>query len=122
MKPFYHSRASVKRYGGKVEDYQPIHDFIDSSKASLADVRHRAMLHSSWGIFIVEKVFGTTITNSDGRYVCVRDLAEEHVMEDLGTIPTMTDWLKNMKIEPWMFSAQVSKTKTRFIPFTKKVD
>jgi hypothetical protein len=102
MKPHLHSKNSVNKYGGKLEDYQPIHDFIDSSKSALADTRHRAALHSAFGIFIVEKVFGTTITNSDGKVVSVRDIAEDHVIEDLGFIPTMEHWFKNMKSQPWM--------------------
>lgn len=109
MKPLYHANASVKRYGGKVEDYLPIHNFFDSSKQCLADVRHRAILHSSFGIFLLERVFGEYITNSDGRNVCVRDLGEEHVVEDLGTIPTMERWLRSLPIEDWMTSASHRK-------------
>ena len=111
MKPLYHANASVKRHGGKVEDYLPIHNFFDSSKQCLADVRHRAILHSSFGIFLLERVFGEYITNSDGKRVCVRDLGEEHVVEDLGTIPSMEKWLRNLPIEDWMFSATKQKVK-----------
>jgi len=102
MKPLVHANISVKKHGGVVEDYIPIHDFIDHSKSSVADIRHRSMLHSAWGIYLVERVFGTYITNSEQKQVSVRDIAEEHVEQDLGFIPTMDDWLKNMKIEPWM--------------------
>lgn len=102
MKPHLHANISAKKYGGKPEDYQEIHDFIDSSKSSIADVRHRAILHSAFGIFLVEKVFGTLITNSDGKQVSVRDIAEDHVQDDLGFIPTVDHWVKNMRIEPWM--------------------
>lgn len=106
MKPLIHAESSVRRYKGSVEDYLPIHDFMDSSKACLPDSRHRAILHSSFGIFIVEKVFGTYITNSDGKQISVRDIAEDHVIEDLGTIPTVGDWLKTMPIEDWMVRPQ----------------
>lgn len=102
MKPHLHARISVKRHGGHVDDYMPIHEFIDSSKATLADVRHRALLHSSFGCFIVEKVFGTLITNADGKEVSTRDIAEEHIQDDLGFIPSVDKWLRNMRIEPWM--------------------
>lgn len=102
MKPLQHARNSAKKYGGKPEDYQKIHDFFDSSKAALPDVRHRAILHSSFGIFLLEQVFGTYITNSEGRQICVRDLGEDHVIEDLGFIPTIEKWLKNTPIEGWM--------------------
>jgi hypothetical protein len=29
---YYHSVSSVKKWGGKPEDYQPIHDWMDESK------------------------------------------------------------------------------------------
>jgi hypothetical protein len=113
MKPHIHAKNSVRNHGGKPEDYQAIHDFIDSSKAAVPDMRHRAVLHSAFGIFIVEKAFGVTLTNSDGRVVSVRDIAEEHVIEDLGRIPTLQDYLEHMDLAPWMGGARVTK---RFIP------
>jgi hypothetical protein len=100
--PYHHALSSVKRWGGKPEDYLPIHDFFDESKAYLADFRHRALRHHAEGIFLCEKVFGTTLTNSDGRVVPVRWVGEQHVKEDLGFIPTAQDWLKNLMPQPWM--------------------
>lgn len=108
MKPYIHAKNSVKRYGGKIEDYMPIHDFFDSTKSAWADVRHRAVLHSTFGIYIVEKVFGTTITNSDGKVVSVRDIGEDHVVEDCGCIPTIDKWLSNLPVEDWMLSKNQS--------------
>lgn len=102
MKPLVHARLSAKRWGGKPEDYLCVHDFMDSTKSAIADVRHRAILHSSFGCFIVEKVFGVVITNSDGKEVSVRDIAEDHVIEDLGRIPTIENWLSELPIQPWM--------------------
>lgn len=53
---------------------------------------------------MAEKIFGATITNSDGRVVPVRYIGEQHVKEDLGLIPTVADWLTCIKPEkPWMF-------------------
>jgi hypothetical protein len=102
MKPLIHAKASAAKYGGTFEDYLPLHDFMDSSKAAVPDVRHRAVFHSAFGIFVVEQVFGTFITNSAGKQVSVRDIAEDHVIEDLGTIPTLEQWFVNMPIEGWM--------------------
>jgi hypothetical protein len=102
MKPHLHSKNSVKNFGGVVEDYQEIHDFIDSSKACVPDMRHRAILHSAFGIYIVEKVFGILIVNADGVKVSTRDVAENHVLEDLGKIPTMQDYLNHMELAEWM--------------------
>lgn len=101
-KPFIHAKSSVRRYGGVPEDYIDIHQFMDSSKAALPDVRHRAVLHSAFGCFIVEQMFGKSKVNSDGKEFSPRDVAEDHIIEDLGFIPTLEHWLGNMKIQEWM--------------------
>lgn len=102
MKPYHHALVSVRKWKGKAEDYLPIHDFIDSSKAHFPDMRHRALLHSSFGIFVCEKVFGHNIQNSDNRLVSVRDIAEQHVIDDMGRIPTVQDYLSHMKMYDWL--------------------
>ena len=88
-KPFIHAQNSASKYGGKPEDYLDIHNFMDSSKAHIPDARHRALFHNSFGCFIVEQVFGITRINSDGNTYSTRDVAEQHIIEDLGTIPTV---------------------------------
>ena len=80
---------------------------MDSSKATFANWRHRALLHNSFGIYLAEQVFGSTITNSKGRKIPVRTIAEQHVTEDLGFIPTVSDWLRAIgsgpeSIQKWM--------------------
>lgn len=102
MKPYLHGLNTVKKYGGKPEDYQAIHDWFDQTKAHHPDMRHRAILHSSFGIFLCEQVFGINITNSDGKLVSVRDIGEQHVIDDMGTIPTIQDYLKDMPFYPWL--------------------
>jgi hypothetical protein len=113
MKPYEHGLVSVKKWGGTPEDYQDIHDFIDSSKACVPDMRHRAILHSAFGCYIVERVFGINITNSDGRRVSVRDIAEQHIIDDMGRIPTVQDYLEGMPIYDWLGGR---KKTTRTIP------
>lgn len=119
MKPLIHAKITVKTYGGVVEDYLPIHNFIDSSKAAHPDIRHRAILHSAFGCYIVEQVFGVYLTNSDGKQVSVRDIAEEHIIQDLGFIPTMEQYLNNMTIQPWMSGTEKRNTniERKFIAF-----
>lgn len=121
MKPYIHARSSAKRYGGKEEDYLDIHDFMDNTKSSMADVRHRAILHSAYGCFLVEQVFGTTRTNSDGRRYSTRDIAEDHIKEDLGFIPSMETWLKGLPIEDWMMGKR-HVIKQSHISFEPKAD
>jgi hypothetical protein len=100
--PFHHAKSSAKRFGGKPEDYQALHDFMDSSKSTYASWQHRAILHNAFGIYIAERIFGATITNSDGKQVPTRVVAEQHVKEDLGWIPTVQDWMKHLGHEEWM--------------------
>lgn len=102
MKPLLHAKISVKTYGGHVDDYLPIHNFIDSSKQVMPDIRHRAILHSAFGCYLVEQVFGVYITNSQGKMISTRDIAEEHIIQDLGFIPTTEQYLNNMTIQKWM--------------------
>lgn len=102
MKPFRHARNSARKFGGAPEDYQDIHDFLDMPKSAHSDMRHRAILHNSIGPFIVERVFGVTRKNSAGRTYSPRDVAEQHIIEDLGRIPSVSDYLKNMQMQPWM--------------------
>lgn len=115
MKPLIHAQMSKAKYGGVVEDFLPIHNFIDSSKAHVPDIRHRAILHSSFGCYLAEQVFGVYVVTSEGRKVSVRDLAEEHIIQDLGTIPTVQDWLSGLPIEDWM-GGPVTR-RTRNVPF-----
>ena len=100
--PYHHALSSMQKYGGCVDDYIAIHDWFDASKQHFADFRHRALRHHSEGIFMAEQVFGATIVNSDGRVVPVRYIGEQHVNEDMGRIPTLADWLRNIAPEPWM--------------------
>lgn len=101
--PVHHSEKSVSIWGGKTSDYVKIHDWLDATKEVFADFRHRALRHHSQGIFEAERVFGHTITNSDGKEVPVRYIAEQHIKEDCGgRIPTVSDWFRNIRPEPWM--------------------
>lgn len=100
--PYHHAVSSVKKWGGAPDDYIEIHHWFDESKAMMADFRHRALRHHAEGIFMCEKIFGHTITNSAGRVIPVRWIGEQHVKEDLGFIPSMQDWFKNIKPERWM--------------------
>jgi len=100
--PLDHAQSTVRKWGGKAEDYLDIHDWFDSTKAHYADFRHRALRHHSEGIFECERKFGPSVMNSDGRLVPVRIIGEQHVKEDCGWIPTIKDWLENITAQPWM--------------------
>jgi len=102
--PIYHAEMSSKRFGGKPEDYIEIHELMDSSKNSHADLRHRALTHNSWFVAtILEKVFGKVIENSDGDKVSVRDIGQWHIMEDFrGNFPSASDYLSAIRYSDWM--------------------
>ena len=55
---------------------------------------------------MAERFFGTTLTTSTGRKVPVRLIGEQHVIEDLGFIPSFADWVRCIRPEPWMGRAQ----------------
>lgn len=108
-KPYIHARSSAKRFGGVPEDYLDIHNLMDSSKATLADPRHRVLTHTSWFVgFVLEQVFGTTRVNSDAKVYSVRDVGEQHILEDFGGrfIPTVQDYLEPLPVKPWMLAGK----------------
>lgn len=115
--PYHHAVSSAKRWGGRPEDYQAIHDWFDESKMMMADFRHRALRHHAEGIFMCERIFGHTITISTGRVVPVRWIGEQHVKEDLGFIPSMQDWFKHIQPERWMGEPPV-----RLEPLLEKIE
>ena len=99
----FHAQSSVRRFGGQVEDYLPIHHWLDATKETFCDFRHRALRHHSQGVFEAERVFGAAIRNSEGRLVPTRYVAELHIKEDCGGIvPSVSDWLSRIRPETWM--------------------
>ncbi len=103
-KPYIHAQSSARRYAGKPEDYLDIHNWFDETKAIIADSRHRALRHHSEGIFLCERIFGVTRVNSDGKTYSVRDIGEQHVLEDFGNrfIPSAQDYLQELPFQDWM--------------------
>lgn len=99
---YFHALSSVRKWGGSPEDYLPLHQWFDQSKAILADPRHRALRHHAEGVFMLETLFGATIVNSGGRVVPVRLIGEQHVREDLGSIPSFADWARLITPQAWM--------------------
>lgn len=105
MKPWIHAESSARRFGGKPEDYIEIHNLLDSSKGTIADQRHRALTHNAWFLSVVlERIFGVNVTNSDGKLVSVREIGEQHVLEDFRGkfIPSAQDYLQTMEHHDWM--------------------
>ncbi len=134
-KPYIHACSSARKYGGKADDYIDIHNLMDSSKAAFPDNRHRALTHNAWFIgHILEKIFGVTRTNSDGKTYSIRDIGEQHILEDFNGrfIPSAQDYICEMEMKDWMNNAAKGdsppsyrkiaakeRSKPQFIPFDK---
>ncbi len=78
-------------------------------------MRHRAILHNSMGIYIAETVFGTTRTNSEGRTYSTRSIGEDHVLEDIHFIPSLSDVLKEMPEVPWLYGMPKNVTTMKLV-------
>ena len=99
--PWHHAVSSSRKWGGEPADYLAVHRWFDESKGYLADARHRSIRHHSEGIAECITVFGPIVLES-GKVIPIRWVGEQHVLEDLGHIPTAADWLRCMTLEPWM--------------------
>ncbi len=89
--PLLHAKSSVKKFGGKVEDYIHLHNWMDETKAWVGHSYHRMFRHHSEGIFENDKVthdefFDKTpfpIKRDPGRFVGERmDEHDKPVGED----------------------------------------
>lgn len=100
MTPLEHSFLSVRDFGGKPEDYLKIHEFLDQTKGYYPDWRHRMILHNSFGMILTEQFYGPGFKNSDGKLVSTREIARRHIVQDLGFVPTIQDWMREVKFNP----------------------
>lgn len=102
MNAVKHAEISVKRWGGTIEDYLPIHDFMDCTKELCADNRHR-ILHTMWGVKnVVIPIFGHSIPISEKKSVNVKDMCEkDHILPDFRNrfIPTLADFCEAIEEE-----------------------
>lgn len=118
MNSWYHAVSASHKWGGTPEDYLPIEEFIDSSKQVFGDARHRALYHHTLGVFLCERVFGKilqieTVKVTPGgskihttHGIPVRLIAERHIIEDLGWLPSPKDYFDGMPIQTWMSGAK----------------
>jgi len=109
MNSWHHAVSAARKWGGSPEDYIAIEEFIDSSKKIIGDVRHRAIYHHTEGVWLCQQIFGRTRTvakkNGHGTVeVPVRLIAERHILEDLGWLPSPADYLTRIDIlqNDWM--------------------
>lgn len=111
MTPFAHAESSAKKWGGDPNDYIEIHNWLDETKQFTGDWTHRALRHHAAGIEWVIEKFGHYLSNINGKYIPIKMIAERHIQEDCGFIPTAQDWLKQIEPKPWML--RVAKKSTQ---------
>lgn len=123
MNSWYHAVSSANKYGGKPEDYIEIHEFIDSSKKIIGDVRHRSMYHHTEGVWLCQRLFGRTIivlVNDKEKHIPVRLVAELHVEQDLGWLPSPADYINGMPIRAWMGGKQTKTVPASVLGLTER--
>jgi hypothetical protein len=109
MNPIIHTENSMRKFGGKTpEDFEAflvIHKKMDCSKAYFSDNRHRALTHHMfWVNEVMLPIFGDWLEISTGKKLSVKDICEQHILEDfrMKFIPTVQDYLQEMDITKWM--------------------
>ena len=100
-----HAISSAKKYGGVPEDYIDIHNLLDSCKSAVGNNAHRLFTHNSWFInTILPQCFGRRRQNSEGKYYNVKDIGEQHCLEDFRHkfIPNPQDYLEHFDSPLWV--------------------
>lgn len=123
MNSWLHAVSSANKFGGTPEEHLPIHEWLDSSKTVIADVRHRSMYHHSKGIWDAQLIFGRTITvqvNGKDKRIPVRLIAELHVEQDLGWIPSPKDYIDGMIVKKWMGGKQRKRVSASVLGLTEE--
>lgn len=109
MNSWNHAQSAARKWGGRPEDYIDVEEFIDSSKRIIGDVRHRSLYHHTEGVWLCQRIFGRVITiqREHGTVdIPVRLIAERHILEDLGWLPSPADYINGMPIHTWMSGSQ----------------
>ena len=119
MTPLKHAESTARKWGGVWQDYVEIHNWFDATKTFTGDWTHRALRHSSFGVELAIERFGHVIMNSNGQSIPTKVLAEMHIQEDVGFIPTVQDWLKPLKNhpEPWMLKVKTKSVSIDTVSF-----
>ncbi len=102
--PYHHALSSVRTWGGAASDYMPIHDWLDATKALVADTRHRALRHH---LDVIKDACAALhidrVENSDGLTVAVEEIVRPHLREDFGGLePRRAEWVETVVLADWM--------------------
>jgi hypothetical protein len=119
MTPHIHAQSSAKKYGGKMEDYIHLHAKMDCSKGYFRVLTHTMF----WIQEVMVPLFGHTLTNSDGKIVSVKDICEQHILEDYRHkfIPTPQDFIQEMEFKQWMQNGRGTPESAKLLYKKKEV-
>src|SRR5690348_11241052 len=93
--PLYHARSSAHQFGGEAYDYLPLHQFFDQTKMCVPSNIHRLILHHTFGIKLCLEIYGPALCRaSDGVSVETEIIAQQHITEDFGLLPTLQECLR----------------------------
>ena len=119
-----HAELSVDKWGGEIDDYLAIHEWLDEPKYWIGHSLHRMFRHHSEGIKEAEAVFGKLIINKDSKRIFVKYICEEHIKEDCDNyIPSAKEWLQHVqsgKKALWMRKTKQIQTKGNLLTNEQK--
>lgn len=95
---------SARRYGGSADAYLPLHRWFMATRTWVEGDRHLMFRHHAFGSFEAEARFGPVIAWPGGG-VPTRVVAERHIQDMIGRVPTAHDWLRCVKGQRWMLQA-----------------
>src|SRR5262249_53244763 len=104
------------RWGGTPGDYLALVGFFDKPRDFAPDSPQAAEMitHNSFGIFLAEDLFGTTITLAGAsessrslQIVSTRSAAEDLVYARIGSIPPAGNLAARARLRPWMCGTEV---------------
>ena len=92
--PYHHALSSVRLFGGVVNDYLPVHQWLDRTKSHLANFRHRAVRHHKEALPLLHAHMGSyVVIRSDGQPVTIQEVFLQHLREDCQGVPALSDWI-----------------------------
>lgn len=98
-----HCQRSAALFGGHPDDYLAVHAQMNQVRQILPDQVGRCILHNAWGIQLLVRLLGETITRSSDHQRCsTRQILEAHVIDDLQHIPTLGESIKHVSLARWM--------------------
>jgi len=99
----------MKKFKGETdEDFRQflvLHKKMDCSKRAVPDNRHRVLTHTMfWIEEVMIPLYGDFVILSNGQKASVKDICEQHILEDyrMKFIPTPQDFIQEMEYKQWM--------------------